>query len=231
MLKVNLMNEPVNMIKTIENCPEGNFVVNAFLSPGYFLGKLDKQILNIIKQEINEIQADFSKGVPWNHQLAGQIKNEYLLTKSFQKVQDYFVAIAADYLHHYHRGREGHPMVLLDLWVNFQKKDEYNPPHTHQGAVSFVIWVKAPFDIEDEMEATKSKQTTSPCAAHFCFVYSTADGTIATENIPVDRKYEGVICIFPSTVNHMVYPFKTSDDFRISVSGNIGFAVNHTNTN
>jgi len=62
-------------------------------------------------------------------------------------------------------------------------------------------------------------------------VYSTADGTIATENIPVDRKYEGVICIFPSTVNHMVYPFKTSDDFRISVSGNIGFAVNHTNTN
>jgi len=223
------MSEPVNMIKTIENCPEDNWVANTFLSPGYFLGKLNKQILSIIQQEINEIQADFSKGVPWNHQLAGQIKNEYLLTKSFPTVQDYFVKVASDYYHHYHRGRENAPMQLLDLWVNFQKKDEYNPPHTHQGAVSFVIWVQVPFDIEKEMEETKSRQTTSPCAAHFCFVYSTADGTIATENIPVDKKYEGVICIFPSTVNHMVYPFKTSNGYRISVSGNIGFAVNHVN--
>ena len=225
------MNQPVNMIKTIENCPEGNFVANSFLSPGYFMGKLNKQILSIIKDEIDEIQKDFSKGVPWNHQLAGQIKNEYLLTKSFPNVHEYFVAIASNYYKHYHGGRDDESMRLLDLWVNFQKKNEYNPPHTHQGAVSFVIWVKVPFDIEDEMEATKSRQTTSPCAAHFCFVYSTADGTIATENIPVDKKYEGVICIFPSTVNHMVYPFKTSDGFRISVSGNVGFSVNHPDKN
>ena len=225
---VNKMAEAVNIIQTIENCPEGNFVANTFLSPGYFFGKVNKQVLKIIQQEIEEIQNDFATGVPWNHQLAGQIKNEFLLTKSFPKVSQYFVDIAASYHHHYHKGREGVPMQLLELWVNFQKKDEYNPPHIHQGAVSFVIWVKAPFDIEDELEAIKSKQTTNPCAAHFCFVYSTADGTIATENIPVDKKYEGVICIFPSTVNHMVFPFKTSEEFRISVSGNVGFSVNHS---
>jgi len=221
------LSEPFNLLKTIENCPEGKFVVCSYLSPGYFLAKLDKKILSVIRSEINEIQADFSKGVPWNHQLAGQIKNEYLLTKSFPIVQDYFVAIASSYYQHYHAGREGAPMKLLDLWVNFQRKDEYNPPHTHQGSVSFVIWIQAPFDIEDEMEATKSRQTTSPCAAHFSFVYNTADGTIATENIPVDRKYEGVICIFPATVHHMVYPFKTSDDYRISVSGNIGLSLDY----
>lgn len=59
------------------------------------------------------------------------------------------------------------------------------------------------------------------CPAHFQFTYTDTLGQINQELIPVDKTYDGVLCIFPSKLNHQVYPFYTSDEYRISVSGNI----------
>ena len=39
-------------------------------------------------------------------------------------------------------------------------------------------------------------------------------------NIELDRNSAGKMVIFPATLKHSVYPFYTSDDYRISVSGN-----------
>ena len=44
--------------------------------------------------------------------------------------------------------------------------------------------------------------------------------------IVVDRSYEGVMLIFPAWLQHMVTPFYTSDDYRISISGNIKLVDN-----
>jgi hypothetical protein len=41
----------------------------------------------------------------------------------------------------------------------------------------------------------------------------------------VDKEWEGKIALFPAKLNHLVYPFYTSDEPRISISGNIGFAT------
>jgi hypothetical protein len=50
-------------------------------------------------------------------------------------------------------------------------------------------------------------------------------GRIKQVPIPVDSSYEGTIMMFPSALNHGVYPFYTSDEYRISVSGNIRIKV------
>ena len=42
-----------------------------------------------------------------------------------------------------------------------------------------------------------------------------------------ERNDIGKIIFFPSKLNHCVYPFYTSDDTRISISGNILFEVNN----
>ena len=34
---------------------------------------------------------------------------------------------------------------LHNLWVNYQKKNQYNPIHVHSGVVSFVIFVDIPY--------------------------------------------------------------------------------------
>jgi len=216
------MSQPGSFLHAVLNCPVGSFVAAEFKSPGYFLTRLSPQVLEGIVREVREIERDFSKAKPWNVQLAGQIKNEFFLPRSHLDTEAYFLDLAQKFSRHYF----GHELAvgtrLLDLWVNFQRKHEYNPPHTHKGVVSFVIWVQVPFSIEDEMAAVNSRQTTNPCAANFAFVYNQANGKIATGNIPVDRQFEGLVCVFPSDINHMVYAFRTSDRFRISVSGNLG---------
>jgi hypothetical protein len=40
--------------------------------------------------------------------------------------------------------------------------------------------------------------------------------------VPVDKTFEGKMLFFPATLSHSVNPFYTSDDYRISIAGNIG---------
>jgi len=216
------MNQPASLIDLIHQSSANQFVPCDFRSPGFFLGKVDPRVLEIINKEVDGIEQDFTKGLPWNHELAGQIKNEYFLKECFATLASYFIGIAHHYNRHFFGKDPQEEWQLLDLWVNFQRKNEYNPPHNHSGLLSFVIWLKVPFSVEEEMEAVQSRKTTNACAANFAFLYNQADGKIAMENIPVDRRFEGVICVFPAAIHHTVYPFTTSDEFRISVAGNLG---------
>ena len=43
--------------------------------------------------------------------------------------------------------------------------------------------------------------------------------------IDVDKSFEGKMLMFPAKLQHLVYPFYTSDKERITVSGNIKFYV------
>ena len=58
-----------------------------------------------------------------------------------------------------------------------------------------------------------------PC--HFQFSYTGILGGISNHYVPVDESYENTMMLFPSKLMHCVYPFFTSDDYRISVAGNV----------
>jgi hypothetical protein len=105
-------------------------------------------------------------------------------------------------------------------WINIQKKGEYIPNHNHDGLLAYVIWIKIPFDVDEER---KNLETTS-C---FSFSYNNIVGGIFNKLIPVSKEMEGTIMMFPSSLNHQVYPFYTSDDVRISISGMISFDGNN----
>ena len=111
---------------------------------------------------------------------------------------------------------------LRDLWVNFQKKHDFNPVHNHRGAISFVIWMKIPYKREDEANTARTKGIAEGCLSGcFQFLFTSMLGQIIKHNYYLDPSYEGTILIFPSQFNHAVYPFYTSDEERISISGNI----------
>jgi hypothetical protein len=57
----------------------------------------------------------------------------------------------------------------------------------------------------------------------FAFLYSDSIGGINPFSIPVDKNMENNVILFPSNFYHMVYPFFSSDGYRISVSGNFKF--------
>jgi hypothetical protein len=109
------------------------------------------------------------------------------------------------------------------MWVNFQKKYEYNPLHNHNGMFSFVIWIKIPYNLEKEKENDIAKNSIyDGSIGNFSFIYKT-ETSIQMEFIPMEKKMEGYCTIFPAHLHHMVYPFYTSDEERVSISGNIFF--------
>jgi len=44
--------------------------------------------------------------------------------------------------------------------------------------------------------------------------------------LDVDKSFENKLLMFPASYNHQVYPFYTSDEERITVSGNVRFLIN-----
>jgi hypothetical protein len=113
-------------------------------------------------------------------------------------------------------------------WVNFQEKYEFNPPHSHSGVLSFVIWYDIPFYMEDELLKSPSQKTEFDKRenGYFNFIPRLGEPTMHTSmSVPIaaDKRLNGTICLFPSSLSHSVYPFYSSDDYRITFSGNLRF--------
>ena len=117
------------------------------------------------------------------------------------------------------------PLIADDVWVNFQEKYEFNPVHDHAGILSFVFWIKIPYKIQDEIINSPGVDSRNPLAGTFCFYYTNTLGEICHYSIPADETMENCLLIFPSKMAHSVYPFYTSDDYRVSVAGNMVFRV------
>lgn len=196
---------------------------------GYLEVKLTEEELAPIKEEIVEIQKDFSQAREHNAQLVGNLEKEYTLFKSkihLNNIVFKYLRVYDDetkYTHQINLLTNDCPMVIDDPWVNFQKKCEFNPPHSHGGIISFVIWITIPYNIEDENATAGSKKAQTPLAGQFSFHYTNALGKVSHHHIPADKSLEGTLLIFPAELNHSVNPFYTSDDYRISVSGNVKY--------
>jgi hypothetical protein len=109
------------------------------------------------------------------------------------------------------------------LWVNFQKKGDFQPVHNHSGLFSFVIWMDIPYHWEDEAKLPFAKaNNVMPPGGNFTFLYPDGESRSTYEYIiPLSPSMNGYCCFFPSDLCHQVYPFYTSDKERISISGNI----------
>lgn len=190
--------------------------------------KVPDYLFDIIKNEVKEMKANkFSGALPYNEALAGKIEHEYVLEKSAEAIRDFFSHdrfIFSGKRLKLSSKESTTGELIPSLWVNFQKKHEFNPLHNHDGEVSFVIWVNIPYDLDDERRLPHAKSGTAPSAPCFSFIYSPVfsnpDFHVRNYRIEVDKSFEGTCILFSSGLQHMVTPFYTSDDYRISVSGN-----------
>jgi hypothetical protein len=206
---------------------------------GIFFIKLDNKDVLPILNEVNKIKNDFSIAEKNNKELAGNLEYEFVLTESKNYIEELLIPILNAYdgivkiskdCDIFTSKKDSIYKFELDrYWVNFQKKYEFNPPHTHSGLFSFVLWLKMPFNIKDEMESASSINSNNNTPAHFNLFYINSMGRISVNSIPVDETYENVMCIFPAKMMHSVNPFYTSDDFRISVAGNFSMSVKDKN--
>ena len=187
---------------------------------GVIGGKLPKDVYRSVMEEVEQIEKT-GDAEEHNKKLAGIIEREYLLKESRSSLSPFLLNMAKEYnkLIPTDFDRITH---IGDIWVNYQNKNEYNPLHMHDGQLSFVIWLKIPYKNSDERETISSKKSQSrPIAGSFQFTYTNILGQIMCYYLPVEEGWEGRIIMFPAQLGHQVYPFQTSDEYRISVSGNL----------
>ena len=192
-------------------------------------------LISTVPQDITDKLNEVIKGKnlqPANMDLAGNIKNEFLIPEGKEHVYPLIFALIDKHKEQYpqhfkkitgYTGKKEISLQLHSLWVNFQKKYEFNPIHVHEGLFSFVFWHKIPYKIENEIARYPNMKPDQVKAGHFAFLQIGEMGRIQSIDLPVDNSWEGKIALFPADLNHTVYPFFTSDDVRITVSGNVGF--------
>ena len=181
--------------------------------------KIEPEFIDILLEKGNESRA---KNLDHRKELAGMIDKEYY----YEDYEEWFIPKFTPYIDAYTEGfrtiwmpqqkpiKEWH---LPSLWINYQKANEYNPPHKHAADLSFVTYLQVPNKLKKEFERRKGVYNNSgPGAINLDFAFD------LPFSISIFSKFPevGDMFIFPAWLIHYVHAFK-SDVERISVSGNI----------
>ena len=211
---------------------EGDQIIYPF-GPPIFQSFVDP---NLTKELIEEGRKLTKKEDDYNHKLAGNLK----YGRSYHYKEEYILKVEPylkTYVERFFNGfcaqwgtkqrmiekltqiqdsrkqiRQG--TVKLDtMWINFSQKHDFNPPHTHSGILSFVIFCKVPEEI-----FTVQADSNTQRAGEIHFQYGEPITKLMGCEYPV-KPFENLMFIFPNELRHHVPPYWV-DAERISVSGN-----------
>jgi len=215
---------------------EGDKILYPF-SPPIYQSYVDNKFT---KELIEEGRKLTLKDNDHNHKLAGNLKygrsyhynDDYIskvepylkghVEKFFNSLISQFTRFGGNYssvdslLHKQsskHRTLERGKLELDSLWINFSKKHDYNPPHTHTGVLSFVIFCQVPKEIF-KVQADSNSQR----AGEIHFSYGEQISPLTGSEFIITPT-ENLILIFPNKLTHYVPPYWVNAE-RISVSGN-----------
>ena len=154
------------------------------------------KLAGIINQETGYTEESKSKIVPHMAQCLGVYDQafEAYINKKYEKKPEY---------------------ILSALWINHQKANEFNPPHDHDGKLSFVTYLQIPEELKKENKEYIGKSC-GPGGIQFIYGNGPRDCVTYMSFFPEEND----MFIFPAWLKHWVAPFK-SDVTRISVSGNV----------
>jgi len=190
-------------------------------------------------QYLNEACSNPEPKRNMQHELAGNIyKSELLEDKDnwfyetiLKKLTEkMFYQNCSNYYEEYIEKEKIPPKFQLNmLWVNYQKKHEFNPLHFHNGGkgYSFVIFMKIPTYWKEQYALPISASSNDPAASNFSFVWTKRDSeTVDITNFALSPEDEGRMLFFPAWLQHQVYPFYECEEQRVTISGNIDLCTN-----
>lgn len=206
--------------------------------PIYSLAYMEVGVPDIVMRPLREetdkmIKSDFKTAEGHNKNLAGNIEREFYVKDTYPLLNSFIEQVTPEfwdyYLNNNLKNKKHSISISPDrkpaLWVNFQKKGEFNPIHSHSGDLSFVIFVNLPYTYEDECLSPSCKNSNEPVPGCFEFLYvNQFNYGLGKHPLKTDRSFENKMIVFNSRLHHQVYPFYTSDEYRITVAGNITIA-------
>ena len=192
---------------------------------GYVEDTIDSFLMEKIKKSVEQTKENINQQKSFAGNLVGNIRKQFVFDYHRDEIEQLAVKLAQHHDDIYdcsnYLDDSFGKLTLGALWINFQVAGEFNPIHKHPVVYSFVIWVDLPFTHENEKIYGPGFSSNGNKSGSFEFIYTNVYGQLMSHQIPADESYAGKIILFPAKLSHTVYPFFTSDGYRISISGNL----------
>ena len=167
--------------------------------------------------------------------LAGRIKKQTDLTNQISDDLYNEILMHCDRYAHYSFNASGQQLQMSGIWSNIQEAREYNPPHSHSGNYSFVIYCRNDLEkysleelqdneydnVHDPKEQEEMPQLLQnrKLAGMIELQYGEPNDLNSNNFCHVPKRRD--IIIFPSWLRHTVYAHYEENAVRISVAGNV----------
>ncbi len=173
--------------------------------------ELSEEILKDLNQDCQDISDNKKEKVDWSDQLAGRVEEEYHITKNLLiKHAVWFNAVTSKYLFPddkaFKENAGKFKVGIASGWYVRSFDGDFNPAHFHTGCqISCIGFLKLPDDMEEYWK--EEDKDHNPFGGYTDFRYGTI-GLNCANNMKVKPKV-GDFYMFPSWLDHQVYPFRS----------------------
>jgi len=196
--------------------------------PTIIKGKLPENLVKLVDDKATSMLKDKKLVKEFDHsgQLAGNVKQEIRFPSEWMNTPEFLpmVHVISEMVKQYisippasetitpdYVGK----MVIESMWFVSQWAGDFNPFHIHEGQLSGVFYLRVPPSLPEEY----AKEDHYPTVGDITWF----DGRASTFS---GHKYQhspkvGDIFLFPNWLAHGVYPFRTQNEERRSVSFNL----------
>jgi len=207
------------------NAPWAQLVASTKVPDELF--KTTLELTDKIYEDVNRDSAGAS--------LAGQIDNEYFISQEKlleSGLMDYFIEMTIKYWgtvltngnlwqyldKKFENGPHGFDYAcrIVSAWTVHQYENEYNPIHNHANCkISAVMHLKFPENIEPARKGHTTTDKKSGLDGNLAFTgMGAADEWCTAPVLNVNASTVGMLHLFPSTLGHVVYPFRGKGERR-----------------
>lgn len=175
----------------------------------------------------------FADAVPNQSHIEGHLKNEpYFEVDDYPEMRNLFRDRVIEYIEELMISfNVYHGKITADIsqaWIVDQTPGEYNPVHTHGDCnISAVLYIKVPEEIKHKIKMDTTKYPHDGCLEFINGCHREAiELELGSFCIPPIERH---LYIFPARLQHLVYPFNSSNhNSRISLSFNATASISRT---
>ena len=193
--------------------------------PAILRTQMPEVMVNALNEAIDMVSqdAEASEMLDWSEHLVGKVEQEIIIPRpAFQPYLNWLIHQVQMYVHASFQRLGMHDNPSLDIrfvswWAVRTLAGDFNPLHFHTDCdLSLVGYLSVP-DWDEEL--TEDEKDHYPCKGRIEFV----DGRpqIFSNHRVQFRPKVGELYVFPSWLQHTVYPFRESAGERRSFSANV----------
>ena len=187
--------------------------------PSVFKVTIPENIVKTLNKYIDDIISSKEKSLKLNvgEKLAGDVTQEFKLEKKIMEDSGWtqFLANCTGKWIELETQKKITTFQLINSWIVRQFKNEYNPTHWHGGHISGAGFLKVPKDLGKHVQDKQNKEYRG---GNLQLIHGSRM-FLSSSTINIKPKV-GDFYFFPNYMMHTVFPFRSSEEERRSISFN-----------